>query len=73
MGTGSTWGSASLGPSGLVAVMSCGHWWVYPGRASAEQPHEVARFNHSLRCGVCLDECQMTTDVPVRGTVIRVN
>jgi hypothetical protein len=73
MGTHITWGSASLGPSGLVAFMSCGHWWAYPVHATAEQLHEVAKFNRRLLCGFCLADWQDDTYVPARGTATRVN
>ena len=73
MGTHVTLGNTPLGPSGLVAFMSCGHWWAYPVRATTEQMHEVARFNHRLLCNFCLADWQEATYVPAPGTTTRVN
>lgn len=59
--------------AGVVAVTPCGHWWVYPVRASAEQMHDLARFNLGVACSFCLAAWHDATHVRAGGTVTRVN
>ncbi len=73
MGTHITWGNDPLEPSGLVTLMRCGHWWVYPVHADPEQMHELAQFNLGLACSFCLAEWQAATSTQASGTAMRVN
>ena len=68
-----TGGSTPLEGAGLVAFMPCGHWWVYPVRASAAQLHDLARFNLGIACGFCLAAWQDATHARACGTANRVN
>jgi len=47
-------GAEAFDDAGLVAFTRCGHWWVYPRCATAEQMHEVNRFNLGIACSFCL-------------------
>jgi hypothetical protein len=66
-------GSDPLSPAGLVAFTPCGHWWVYPVHADAEQMHDLARFNLGVACSFCIAEWQAATHTHSRPTVLRVN
>ena len=68
-----TWGNTRLGSTGLVAVMGCGHWWVYQVRATVEQMHDLARFNHGLACSFCLAAWQAATRPQAHGASTRLN
>ena len=68
-----TYGADPLGGAGLVAFTPCGHWWVYPVHATAEQMHDLARFNLGLACSFCLAAWQDATHVRACGTTLRVN
>jgi hypothetical protein len=62
-----------LEDAGLVTFTPCGHWWVYPVHATAEQLHDVARFNQGLACSFCLTAWLDATHVRASGTARRVN
>jgi hypothetical protein len=66
-------GAQRLEDAGLVAFTPCGHWWVYPEPATAEQMHEVARFNLGITCGFCRAAWHDATHPRACGTVWRVN
>jgi hypothetical protein len=68
-----TGGNDPLGHAGLVAFTLCGHWWVYPVRANAEQLHDLARFNLGIACGFCFAAWQDATHARACGTAWRVN
>lgn len=68
-----TCGNERLEPTGVVAVMTCGHWWVYPVRAAPEQMHEISRFNASIACSFCIAEWHARRRVQGRGVALRVN
>ncbi len=68
-----TGGNEPLEGAGLVAFTPCGHWWVYPVHGSAEQLHELARFNLGIACSFCLAAWQAATQARTPGTVSRVN
>jgi hypothetical protein len=60
--------------AGLIALPTCGHWWVYPStRMTAEQMHDLARFNAGVVCSFCLTTRENATLAGVRGTATRVN
>ena len=73
MGKRITWGNEPLEPCGVVAFTRCGHWWVYPTRATIEQMHDVAAFNLGLACSFCMADWQAASRVHARGTATRVN
>jgi hypothetical protein len=66
-------GAQPLDAAGLVAFTPCGHWWVYPGHAIAEQMHDVARFNLGIACSFCLAAWHDVTHVRAGGTAWRLN
>jgi hypothetical protein len=66
-------GAQPLESAGLVAFTPCGHWWVYPGCANAEEMHALARFNLGIACSFCLAAWQAATHVTAGGTATRVN
>jgi hypothetical protein len=66
-------GAQPLDAAGLVAFTRCGHWWVYPVHVTAEQLHEVARFNLGIACSFCLAAGLDATRVRASGTTRRVN
>ncbi len=66
-------GSIPLDDAGLVAFSRCGHWWVYPVRATVEQMHDLARFNLGIACSFCLGEWQAATRAQARATATRRN
>ena len=66
-------GSQPLGRAGLVAFTRCGHWWVFPVHADAEQMHELARFNLGLACSFCLADWQHANSARAGGTTWRLN
>jgi hypothetical protein len=66
-------GAVPLDDAGLVAFTPCGHWWVYPVHATAEQMHELARFNLGIACSFCLAAWQDATRPRACGTATRVN
>ncbi len=68
-----TVGNARLGSTGLIAVMACGHWWVYDVRATPEQMHDLARFNRGLACSFCLADWQAATKAQAHATATRLN
>ena len=68
-----TYGNDPLGPAGLVAFTPCGHWWVYPVHADAEQMHDLARFNLGIACSFCLGEWQAAIRAQARPTPTRIN
>ena len=73
MGHLTTGGNEPLGPAGLVALTPCGHWWVYPVRADAEQMHDLARFNLGIACSFCLADWQRAREPRACGIAQRVN
>jgi hypothetical protein len=73
MGWQITSGNDPLGAAGLVALLSCGHWWVYQVNATPEQMHELARFNPGIVCSFCLAGWHAATNARVPGTASRVN
>ena len=73
MGRQITYGSDPLGPAGLVALLSCGHWWVYRINATPDEMHELARFNLGIVRSFCLAGWHAATNVRVPGTTARVN
>jgi hypothetical protein len=66
-------GAQRLEDAGLIAFTRCGHWWVYPNRATLEQMHDLDRFNHGIVCGFCLATWQDATHARACGTAGRVN
>ena len=68
-----TGGNEPLERAGLIAFTPCGHWWVYSVHTTAEQMHDLARFNLGIACSFCLVAWQDTTNVRVSGTPTRVN
>jgi hypothetical protein len=66
-------GNEPLDGAGLVAFTACGHWWVYPVHADAEQMHDLARFNLRIVCSFCLAARQDAAHVRASGTPTRVN
>ena len=73
MGREITAGSDPLGPAGLVALLPCGHWWVYRTSATPDQMHELARFNLGIVCSFCLAGWHAAMNVRGPGTTARVN
>ena len=73
MGHRVTSGNEPLEGTGLAVFTACGHWWVYPVRATAEQMHEVARFNLGIACSFCLAAWSDATHVRACGTPTRIN
>jgi hypothetical protein len=68
-----TSGNEPLETAGLVAFTPCGHWWVYPTRATPEQMHDLARFNLGIACTFCLAEWRAAIHIQGRATVTRMN
>jgi hypothetical protein len=68
-----TSGNEPLEGAGLVAFTACGHWWVYPTRATPQQMHDLARFNLGIACNFCLAEWQAATRAQARVTATRIN
>jgi hypothetical protein len=73
MGRRDTSGSEPLEAAGLVAFLSCGHWWVYQSNGAPEQMHDVARFNLGIVCSFCLAAWHAATNVRAPGVTARVN
>ena len=63
----------ALGRTGLIAFSRCGHWWVYPCRATVEQMHELARFNLVTQCSFCFADWQAHAEAQARPTAGRIN
>jgi hypothetical protein len=77
-----TSGNEPLDEAGLVAFTRCGHWWAYPihaiaeqmrDLATAEQMHDLARFNLGIVCSFCLADFQAATRAQAWATATRVN
>ncbi len=68
-----TYGNERFAHAGLVALTPCGHWWVYPEPATAEQMHELARFNLGIACSFCLAAWHNARHARAGGTARRVN
>ena len=68
-----TYGNEPLDRSGLVAFTRCGHWWAYPEPTTAEQMHDVARFNLGVACSFCLADWHVATHAQARGMLTRRN
>lgn len=66
-------GNDPLDSAGLVAFTPCGHWWVYPTRATPEQMHDLAWFNLGIACSFCLAAWQTAISARANGTATRVN
>ena len=66
-------GAQPLEDAGLVAFTPCGHWWVYPCHATAEQMHELARFNLGIACSFRLADWQRARSPRAYGSAWLVN
>ena len=68
-----TCGNEPLGRSGLVAIVRCGHWWVYPSGRSVAELHALASFNLGVACSFCVGDFRAATTIVSRSTTGRVN
>jgi hypothetical protein len=59
--------------AGLVAFTPCGHWWVYPEPATAEQMHNASRFNFGIACSFCRTAWHDALHPRRGGTLLRLN
>ena len=73
MESGITAGNEPLGSAGLVTFQRCGHWWVYPVIATAEEMEEVAGFHLGVACSFCMGGLYAATRPHAGGTKGRVN
>ena len=55
-----------LESSGLVAISTCGHWWVYPWRMALGLLHELVAFHAATVCSFCVTEWENGTSARAR-------
>ena len=45
----------TLGPTGVVAIRCCGHWWSYLFPMGVKQMHDLATLNYRQPCPFCTE------------------
>ncbi len=65
-------GGRPFGPAALIAISTCGGWWVYPWAMRLAQVHQLLRFHAVTPCRLCLKRSE-TADTITHPLIGRTN